>query len=109
MAMNMQAKDLKSVFVIVKKTWSGPRRTPARTPINASIDNNTLRIEFINETAQNVTLKIADMNGNSIYEEHLSVAPQEPYDINLNGYENGTYRLYYQDENTEAIGDFEIE
>lgn len=90
--------------------WSKTTRAPVQIPIDAFIEeNSSILIKFFERQSQPVTFQIKDNHGNIIFQDMVTPSEEENYKIDLNGFKQGEYELFYIDEHTMISGRFHIE
>lgn len=110
--MTMKANNLsehKSKYLVLKR-WDYPQRALVPIPIEATQDENSIEVRFLEDIDDQVTFQVKDQQGNIIFQDVL-LAPneQETYKINLEDYQIGHYELLYIEEDMTFIGEFDIE
>jgi len=90
--------------------WHKYQKTPNSIPIEATQDENSIEVRFLENVDNQVTFQVKDQQGNIIFQDVL-LAPneQETYKINLEDYQIGHYELLYIEEDMTFIGEFDIE
>lgn len=95
---------------LVFKKWQTQHRRIVPIPIEATLDENSIEVLFLENVDNQVTFQVKDQQGNIIFQDVL-LAPneQETYKINLEDYQTGHYELLYIEEGMTLIGEFDIE
>lgn len=90
--------------------WHKCQKTPNSIPIEATQDENSIEVRFLENVDNQVTFQVKDQQGNIIFQDVL-LAPneQETYKINLEDYQIGHYELLYIEEDMTFIGELDIE
>lgn len=92
------------------ETWRSSTRAPVPIPIDAFIEeNSSILIKFFEHQSQPVTFQIKDNHGNIIFQDMVTPSEEENYKIDLNGFKQGQYELFYLDGHTMISGKFHIE
>lgn len=90
--------------------WSRATRSLVLIPIDASIeDNSHIIIKFFEHESQPITFQIKDSRGNIIFQDMVIPNEQENYKIDLNGFKQDQYELFYLNERITISGKFYIE
>ena len=85
--------------------WHKCQKTPNSIPIEATQDENSIEVRFLQ-----VTFQVKDQLGNIIFQDViLTPNEQKTYKIDLKGYRVGHYELLYIEKDITFIGEFEIE
>ena len=74
--------------------WHKCQKTPNSIPIEATQDENSIEVRFLEDIDDQVTFEVKD---------------QKTYKIDLKGYRVGHYELLYIEKDITFIGEFEIE
>lgn len=91
------------------ETWKSSTRAPVPMPIDAFIEeNSSILIKFFERQSQPVTFQIKDNHGNIIFQDMVVPSEEENYIIDLNGFKQGEYELFYIDGHTMISGKFYI-
>lgn len=90
--------------------WHKCQKTPNSIPIEATQDENSIEVRFLENIDDQVTLQVKDQQGNIMFQDVI-IPPneQETYKIDLTGYKIGHYELLYIEKDITFIGEFEIE
>ena len=76
--------------------WHKCQKTPNSIPIEATQDENSIEVRFLEDIDDQVTFQVKDQL-------------QKTYKIDLKGYRVGHYELLYIEKDITFIGEFEIE
>lgn len=110
--MTMKANNLsehKSKYLVLKR-WDYPQRALVPIPIEATQDENSIEVRFLEDIDDQVTYQVKDQLGNIIFQDViLTPNEQKTYKINLEDYQIGHYELLYIEEDMTFIGEFDIE
>lgn len=95
---------------LVLERWVHAQRTPISIPIEATLDENSIEVRFLEHVDKQVIFQVKDPQGNIMFQDVI-VTPNEAevYKIDLKGFKIGQYDLLYIEENMTFIGEFEIE
>lgn len=91
------------------KSWNVGKRSPIFIPIDATIENNYIEVQFFESQDNPVTFQVKDGHGNILFQDIVVPNEQENYTIILDDFKVGQYELLYLDKEIELTGDFEIE
>lgn len=91
------------------KRWKHKQKTQIPTPIEATVENSNIEVQFFVSQDYPVTIQVKDSQGNIVFQEIAIPNEQENYQIKLDDLKSGQYELLYLDEDKEFIGDFQIE
>ena len=90
--------------------WHKCQKTPNSIPIEATQDENSIEVRFLEDIDDQVTFQVKDQLGNTIFQDViLTPNEQKTYKIDLKGYRVGHYELLYIEKDITFIGEFEIE
>ena len=90
--------------------WNKQTRAPVPMPIDAFIEeNSSILIKLFEHQSQPITFQIKDNHGNIIFQDMVVPSEEEDYTIDLNGFKQGEYELFYLDGHTMISGRFHIE
>ena len=84
--------------------WHKCQKTPNSIPIEATQDENSIEVRFLEDIDDQVTFQVKDQLGNIIFQDVILT-----YKIDLKGYRVGHYELLYIEKDITFIGEFEIE
>ena len=91
------------------ETWKSSTRAPVPMPIDAFIEENcSILIKFFELQIQSGTFQIRDNHGNIIFQDMVVPSEEENYTIDLNGFKQGEYELFYSDGHMVISGKFYI-
>lgn len=91
------------------KRWNTKRKALIPIPIEATLEENSIEVRFLENTEHQVTFQVKDYQGNILFHDMVIPTEQEVYKIDLQGFQVGDYELLYIEENVTFIGEFEIE
>lgn len=91
------------------KRWNTKRKALIPIPIEATLEENSIEVCFLENTEHQVTFQVKDYQGNILFHDMVIPTEQEVYKIDLEGYEAGNYQLVYIGKDMIFIGEFEIE
>ena len=97
-------------MIIEANNLSTCQKTPNSIPIEATQDENSIEVRFLEDIDDQVTFQVKDQLGNIIFQDViLTPNEQKTYKIDLKGYRVGHYELLYIEKDITFIGEFEIE
>lgn len=91
------------------KKWNRHSKNIIPIPIEATIEDNNIEVQFFVSQDYPVTFQVKDSQGNIVFQEMAVPNEQESYQIKLDDLKTGQYELLYLDEDKEFIGEFDIE
>lgn len=98
--------------ILIKKDNSPPPepgksmvRSKIISPINATIDDTVLTINF-NSPAGIVTITVYDQANSPVYQATVDSTTSSELDIQIGGWDSGNYRLSITYDNTALSGEF---
>lgn len=94
---------------LVFKRWHQHKRMPLPIPIEATLEENSIEVRFLENAEHQVTFQVKDYQGNILFHDMVIPTEQKVYKIDLQGFQVGHYELLYIEENVTFIGEFEIE
>lgn len=94
---------------IIFKRWNEKKKSPVLIPIEATIENSNIEVQFFVSQDSPVTFQVKDGHGDIVFQDIVVPNEQENYQIKLDDLKVGQYKLLYLDEDKELIGDFDIE
>lgn len=90
--------------------WNKQTRAPNPMPIDAFIEeSSSILIKFFEHENHPITFQIKDNHGNIIFQDMIVPSEEDNYKIDLNGFKQGEYELFYIDGHTMISGKFHIE
>lgn len=93
---------------LVFKRWHQHRQMPIPLPIEATLEENSIEVRFLENAEHQVTFQVKDYQGNILFHDMVIPVEQEVYKIDLQDFKEGDYELLYIEENVTFIGKFEI-
>lgn len=91
------------------KKWNERQKTVIFLPIEATIEENYVEVQFFEKLNEPVTFQVKDKNGNIVFQDMVIPDKQEIYKIDLDGFKADQYELFYIEKDVAFIGEFEIE
>lgn len=91
------------------KKWNERQKTVIFLPIEATIEENYVEVQFFEKLNEPVTFQVKDKNGNIVFQDMAIPDKQEIYKIDLDGFKADQYELFYIEKDVAFIGEFEIE
>lgn len=91
------------------KKWNERQKTVIFLPIEATIEENYIEVQFFEKLNEPVTFQIKDEHGNIVFQDAVIPNKQEIYQIDLDGFKADQYELLYIEKDMTFIGEFEIE
>lgn len=109
--MTMEANCLSSHRgkYIQLKIWDNLKKGIVFIPIEAILEGDNIKVQFLEKQDKSVTFQIKDNNGNIVFQNMMIPNEQETYIINLDSFKAGQYELLYIEEDMTLIGEFRIE
>lgn len=89
--------------------WDKPQRNPVSNPIDATVEDNYIKVQFFKSQDRPVTFQIKDRYGDIVFQDVVLPNEQETYNINLDGFIADQYELHYLGENMTLVGTFQVE
>lgn len=90
------------------KRWTTKRKALVPIPIEATLEDNSIEVRFLENAEHQVTFQVKDYQGNILFHDMVIPVEQEVYKIDLQDFKEGDYELLYIEENVTFIGKFEI-
>lgn len=78
-------------------------------PIEATIEENYIEVQFFEKSNEPATFQVKDKNGNIVFQDVVIPDKLEIYKIDLDGFKADQYELLYIEKAVTFIGKFEIE
>jgi hypothetical protein len=91
------------------KKWNERQKTVIFLPIEATIEENYIEVQFFEKLNEPVTFQVKDKNGNIVFQDAVIPDKQEIYQIDLDDFNADQYELLYIEKDVTFIGEFEIE
>lgn len=91
------------------KKWNERQKTVIFLPIEATIEENYVEVQFFEKLNEPVTFQVKDKNRNIVFQDMVIPDKQEIYKIDLDGFKADHYELFYIEKDVAFIGEFEIE
>lgn len=91
------------------KKWDDRQKSVIFLPIEATIEENNIKVQFFEKSSEPVTFQIKDEHGNIVFQDMVIPNKQEIYKIDLDGFKADQYELFYIEKDVTFIGEFEIE
>ena len=91
------------------KKWNERQKTVIFLPIEATIEENYVEVQFFEKLNEPVTFQVKDKDGNIVFQDMMILDKQKIYKIDLDGFKAGQYELLYIEKDMTFIGEFEIE
>lgn len=91
------------------KKWDDRQKSVVFLPIEATIEENNIEVQFFEKQNEPVTFQVKDKNGNIVFQDMMIPDKQEIYKIDLDGFKADQYKLLYIEKDVTFIGEFEIE
>lgn len=108
MAMGGQ-NTLKFQGKIDLRHWMYQQKSVVPVPIEATLEDNYIEVQFFKSQDSPVTFQIKDKQGNVIFQDITLPNQKEIYKIELNNLEGGQYELFYIEKDTIFRGEFKID
>lgn len=114
-SMNIQAMDhsraskRKRIHIDRLERWDHMTKHPDYIPLNATIEDNCIIVQFYTEEEQPITIQIKDVRGSIIFQDHIYTDNNDTYKIDLDCTKIGEYQLIYSDQYVKFGGKFEID
>lgn len=90
------------------KKWNEKQRSSVFVPIEATIEENYIKVRFLERLNEPITLQVKDRQGNIMFQDIVTSNEQETYIINLDDFNAGLYELFYIEESIALVGEFQI-
>lgn len=94
---------------LVFKRWNKHKQLPLPIPIEATLEENSIEVLFLENVDHQVTFQVRDSQGNILFQDMVIPTEQEIYKIELEGFKTGHYELFYIEEDMTLVGELEIE
>ena len=107
MEANNYSTDLKTRIYF--KKWNERQKTVIFLPIEATIEENYIEVQFFEKSNEPATFQVKDKNGNIVFQDVVIPDKLEIYQIDLDGFKADQYELLYIEKAVTFIGKFEIE
>ncbi len=91
------------------KKWNERQKTVIFLPIEATIEENNIEVQFFEKSNEPATFQVKDKNGNIVFQNVVIPDKLEIYQIDLDGFKADQYELLYIEKAVTFIGEFEIE
>lgn len=91
------------------KKWNERQKTVIFLPIEATIEENNIEVQFFEKSNEPATFLVKDKNGNIVFQDVVIPDKLEIYKIDLDGFKAGSYELFYIEESIAFVGEFQIE
>lgn len=91
------------------KKWNERQKTVIFLPIEATIEENYVEVQFFEKLNEPVTFQVKDKNGNIVFQDMVIPDKLEIYKIDLDDFKADKYELLYIEKDVTLIGEFEIE
>ena len=91
------------------KKWNERQKTVIFLPIEATIEENNIEVQFFEKSNEPATFQVKDKNGNIVFQDVVIPDKLEIYQIDLDGFKADQYELLYIEKAVTFIGEFEIE
>ena len=91
------------------KKWNERQKTVIFLPIEATIEENNIEVQFFEKSNEPATFQVKDKNGNILFQDVVIPDKLEIYKIDLDGFKAGSYELFYIEESIAFVGEFQIE
>lgn len=91
------------------KKWDDRQKSVVFLPIEATIEENNIEVQFFEKLNEAVTFQVKDKNGNIVFQDVVIPDKLEIYQIDLDGFKADQYELLYIEKDVTFIGEFEIE
>ena len=91
------------------KKWNERQKTVIFLPIEATIEENNIEVQFFEKADVPATFQVRDKNGNIVFQDVVIPDKLEIYQIDLDGFKADQYELLYIEKAVTFIGEFEIE
>ena len=80
------------------KKWNERQKTVIFLPIEATIEENNIEVQFFEKSNEPATFQVKDKNGNIVFQDVVIPDKLEIYKIDLDGFKAGSYELFYIEE-----------
>lgn len=91
------------------KKWDDRQKSVFFLPIEATIKENNIEVQFFEKSNEPATFQVKDKNGNIVFQDVVIPDKLEIYKIDLDGFKAGSYELFYIEESIAFVGEFQIE
>lgn len=91
------------------KKWNERQKTVIFLPIEATIEENNIEVQFFEKSNEPATFQVKDKNGNIVFQDVVIPDKLEIYQIDLDGFKADNMKLLYIEKAVTFIGEFEIE
>ena len=91
------------------KKWDDRQKSVFFLPIEATIEENNIEVQFVEKSNEPATFQVKDKNGNIVFQDVVIPDKLEIYKIDLDGFKAGSYELFYIEESIAFVGEFQIE
>lgn len=91
------------------KKWNERQKTVIFLPIEATIEENYIEVQFFEKSNEPATFQVKDKNGNIVFQDVVIPDKLEIYQIDLDSFKADQYELLYIEKAVTFIGKFEIE
>ena len=91
------------------KKWDDRQKSVFFLPIEATIEENNIEVQFFEKSNEPATFQVKDKNGNIVFQDVVIPDKLEIYQIDLDGFKADQYELLYIEKAVTFIGEFEIE
>ena len=91
------------------KKWNERQKTVIFLPIEATIEENYIEVQFFEKSNEPATFQVKDKNGYIVFQDVVIPDKLEIYQIDLDGFKADQYELLYIEKAVTFIGKFEIE
>ena len=85
------------------KKWNERQKTVIFLPIEATIEENNIEVQFFEKSNEPATFQVKDKNGNIVFQDVVIPDKLEIYKIDLDGFKAGSYELFYIDNDYKPI------
>ena len=91
------------------KKWDDRQKSVFFLPIEATIEENNIEVQFFEKSNEPATFQVKDKNGNIVFQDVVIPDKLGIYKIALDGFKAGSYELFYIEESIAFVGEFQIE
>lgn len=91
------------------KKWNERQKSVFFLPIEATIEENYIEVQFFEKLNDPATIQVKDKNGNIVFQDMTITYKRGIYKIDLDGFKADQYELFYIEKDMTLIGEFEIE
>ncbi|KAA4641684.1 DUF3244 domain-containing protein, partial [Bacteroides ovatus] len=88
------------------KKWDDRQKSVFFLPIEATIEENNIEVQFFEKSNEPATFQVKDKNGNIVFQDVVIPDKLEIYKIDLDGFKAGSYELFYIEESIAFVGEF---